>query len=129
MTENLKKFLEEASSDEALIEKFTKAETPEAIIALAAEKGFTLTADDLKPEEASGGEVSDEELATVAGGKACFCAAGGGGESGSNDHTCWCVLGGSGSGYHRHNCGYYGLKDGEENRCFCLGYGSGDSYD
>ena len=36
-------------------------------------------------------------------------------------------LGGSGSGYYRHNCGYYGTSDGEENRCVCLGYGQGDS--
>lgn len=126
MTDNLKKFLEAVSQDKKLTDQFTKAETPEAVIALAAEKGFALNLEDIKPEERSG-EVSDEELDAVAGVKTCVCVAGGGGESGGDDYTCWCVLGGSGSGYYRHNCGYYGTSDGEENRCVCLGYGQGDS--
>lgn len=46
MTENMKNFLEEVSKDEALFAKLKGAETAEAVISLAAEKGFTLTAED-----------------------------------------------------------------------------------
>ena len=95
MTDNTKRFLEAASQDKVFIEKLNKAETPEAVIALAAEKGFTLTEEDLKPEPASG-EVSDDELDAVVGGKTCVCVAGGGGEAGTRDETCACVLGGAG---------------------------------
>ena len=126
MTDNLQKFLEAASGDREFMDKVSKAETAEAVIALAKEKGFALTAADLTVE-AKQGEVSDDELEAVAGGKVCVCVAGGGGEAGNNDHTCWCVLVGEGSGYFHHNCGYYGTKDGNENRCFCLGGGHGDS--
>ena len=129
MTENARKFLEESSKDKEFIEKLTKAETPEAVIALAAEKGFTLTEKDFEAPRAQNGGVSDEELDGVAGGKACVCVAGGGGTAGTDDYTCWCVIGGSGSGYYRHNCGYYGTSDGVENRCFCLAGGHGTSCD
>ena len=54
MTDNLKKFLEAVSQDKELTDQFTKAETPEAVIALAAEKGFALNLEDIKPEERSG---------------------------------------------------------------------------
>ena len=97
MTENMKKFLEEASKDQSFIEKMNKAEPPEAVIALAAEKGFALTAEDLKPE-APTGELSEDELDAVAGGKKCYCAVGGGGEAGNNDLVCACPLVGIGSG-------------------------------
>ena len=36
MTDNMKQFLEEASKDREYLEKVNKAETPEAVIALAA---------------------------------------------------------------------------------------------
>ena len=79
MTDNLKTFLEAVSQDREFTKRLTKAETPEAVIALAAEKGFTLTQEDLKQEPASGG-ISDDELEAVAGGKTCGCFFGGGGE-------------------------------------------------
>ena len=97
MTENMKKFLEEASKDQSFIEKMNKAETPEAVIALAAEKGFALTAEDLKPE-APTGELSEDELDAVAGGKKCYCAIGGGGKAGGNDKVCACPAVGIGTG-------------------------------
>ena len=78
MTDNMKKFLEAVSQNKECIEKLKKAETPEAVIALAAEKGFTLTQEDLKRESATG-EISDGELEAVAGGKTCACFFGGGG--------------------------------------------------
>ena len=67
MTENMKRFVEAAEKDAALAEAMGKVEKPEDLIALAAEKGVTLTAEDIKPEEATG-ELSDEELEDVAGG-------------------------------------------------------------
>ena len=79
MTDNMKKFLEAVSQNKECIEKLKKAETPEAVIALAAENGFTLTQEDLKQEPASG-KISDDELEAVAGGKTCSCFFGGGGE-------------------------------------------------
>ena len=69
MTENMKRFLEEAEKDAAFAEKLEAAESPEALLALAAEKGFTLTAEDLAAEETAG-ELSDDELDDVAGGAA-----------------------------------------------------------
>ena len=66
MTENMKKFLEAVSQEKEFTEKLTKAETVEAVIALAKEKGFTLTAEDLKPQA---GELNDDELDAVAGGE------------------------------------------------------------
>ena len=66
MSENVKRFLEAVSQDREFLEKINEAATTEAVIALAAEKGFTLTAEDLKP--AATGELSDDELDGVAGG-------------------------------------------------------------
>ena len=68
MTENMKKFLEEISGDKEFLDRVEAAETPQAMIALAAEKGFALTEEDLAAEEAAG-ELSDDELDEVAGGR------------------------------------------------------------
>ena len=67
MTDNLKSFLEAVSEDKEFIEKLTRAESPEAVTALANEKGFALTPEDLT-QETSTGELSDDELDDVAGG-------------------------------------------------------------
>ena len=80
MTENLSKFLEAVSDDEELKEKLAEAKDKETVIALAAEKGFTLTEDDLKADKPSGSRIlSDDELEAVAGGVAgrCTCENGG----------------------------------------------------
>ena len=114
MTENMKSFLEEISGDREFIEKLTKAETTEALIALAAEKGFALTAEDL---EAQDGELNEDELAAVAGGKDCFCAVGGGGTGGDSDKTCACVVVGEGylnNGNMRCECYYFGGGSNQE---------------
>ena len=124
MTDNLKAFLEAVSQDKAFFEKLTKAKVPEAVIALATEKGFVLTTEDLTPEPASG-EVSDDELDAVAGGKTCVCVAGGGGEAGTRDETCACVLGGAGLYVDIHQ----GKVIAEHQRCFCVMGGGGHSYD
>ena len=67
MTDNMKRFLEAAELDSALAEAIEGTDEPEKLLALAAEKGFALTAEDLAPEE-SFGELDDEALDDVAGG-------------------------------------------------------------
>ena len=114
MTENAKRFLEEASRDTRFLEKLSMAETPETVIALAAEKGFALTEEDMKPEKPAVGALSDDELDAVAGGKDCFCFAGGGGTGSDGQKTCACVA--------------YGQGDMESGamRCLCPAIGSGN---
>ena len=111
MTENMKKFLELVSKDEALAAKVGTLDKDE-LIALAKELGVALTEADLTQPVR---ELEDEELDTVAGGGdvSCACAMGGGGTKDANDKTCACVL--AGVGYE---------KDGSE-RCLCgfAGYG------
>ena len=92
MTENFKKLLELASNDEALKTKINNASKDE-LIALAKENGIALTDADF---EAGNGEVSDDELDSVAGGKDCYCAMGGGGTASEGEKTCVCVAGGAG---------------------------------
>ena len=71
MTENMTKFLEAVSKDEALkseLEAFMKdgnVKDEQALIEFAVKKGFTLTEDDFKQEES---ELSEDELQAVAGG-------------------------------------------------------------
>ena len=67
MTDKMKEFLDLAEQDAALAERLAGAEGPEAVLALAKEKGFALTEADLAVQEA-GGELSDEALEDVAGG-------------------------------------------------------------
>ena len=109
MTEKGQKFLEAVSQDRAFIEKLSKAETPEAVIALAAEKGFALTAEDLKPDQPSG-ELSENELDAVAGGAVCICPVVG---AGSGTGLCACLAGGGGVDYKK------------DTRCVCIAYGHG----
>ncbi len=67
MTEKLKQFLETAEGDAALTAKLEATKTPQDFLALAAEKGFELTEEELSAMTA-GGELSDDELDDVAGG-------------------------------------------------------------
>ena len=108
MTENMQKFLELVSKDEALVAKIG-AMGKEELIALAKELGVELTDADLeKPQE-----LTDDELDTVAGGSdvSCACAMGGGGTKDTNDKTCACALAGVGydkGGRERCLCGFAG---------------------
>ena len=112
MTENMKKFLEAISRDDAFIERMNKTKTMDEVIALAAEKGFALTEEDLNMAPASG-ELTDDEMDAVAGGKACYCAMGGGGTGdGDNNETCACIVSGVGMAFNG-------------NRCFCAVGGVG----
>ena len=64
--EQLKAFLEKVKDDTSLQEKLKAAADSDAILAVAKDAGFSISADDLKnaPQE----ELSDEELESVAGG-------------------------------------------------------------
>ena len=110
MSENMKKFLEAVSKSEELTAK-VGAMGQDELIALATELGITLAdADFTQPS----GELQDDELEAVAGGKECYCAMGGGGEKGKGQKTCACVMVGSGH------------ESGGDQRCVCVagGYGS-----
>lgn len=112
MTENMKKFLERISQDEALCEKVGSA-GKEELLAMARELGVELTAGDLENKPA---ELDDDELDAVAGGNqiTCACALGGGGTKDKNDKACACVLTGAGftkKGRDRCVCGFAGYGE------------------
>lgn len=126
MTDNMRKFLEEASKDKEFTEKLNKAETLETIVALAAEKGFTLTEEDLKGNGASA-ELSATEMDAVAGGvggQTCVCVLGGGGLGGGDDDKCVCVFGGGGTGTE--HIGFVHIIGSV--RCFCAAGGGGEGF-
>ncbi len=110
MTENLRKFLEAVSKDEALSAK-VGAMGKDELLALAKALGIPLTEADLIPKA----ELDDDDLDTVASGGDinCVCAMGGGGTKDKNDKACACIL--AGAGYS---------KD-KRDRCVCgfAGYG------
>ena len=130
MTENLKKFLEAVSKDEALQAKVNALESNKetamaGVIALAKELGIELTeADFAQPD----GEISEDELETINGGgcptagtvnNSCYCAAAGGGGGKQKDKDIWgcaCVAYGQGG-------------DGKEDHttCMCVLYGHGEA--
>lgn len=63
--EQLKAFLEKVNGDTRLQEKLKAAADSDAVLVIAKEAGFTISADDLKKAQS---EVSDEELEGAAGG-------------------------------------------------------------
>ena len=64
--EQLKAFLEKVKGDTSLQEKLKAAADAEAVVVIAKEVGFSISADDLKNAQS---ELSDQELKGVAGGK------------------------------------------------------------
>ena len=68
--EQLKAFLEKVKGDTNLQEKLKAAADSDAVLAIAKDAGFSISADDLKNAQS---EISDEELEGVAGGKCDFC--------------------------------------------------------
>ena len=122
MTENMKKFLEAVSKDEALQAKVnvlaSEKETAMAgVIAIAKELGIELTeADFAQPN----GEISEDELEAVSGGMTvttqedCGCPLSGSGQTVTD--ICICVAGGAGGGT---------LDDGHVFGCACVAYGQG----
>ena len=63
--EQLKAFLGKVKADTSLQEKLKAAADSDAVLAIAKEAGFMISADDLKNAQS---EVSEEELEGVAGG-------------------------------------------------------------
>ena len=75
--EQLKAFLEKVKADTSLQEKLKAAADAEAVVAIAKEAGFSISADDLTTKAQSElSELSDQELEGVAGG--CNNCSGGG---------------------------------------------------
>jgi len=64
--EQLKAFLEKVKGDTNLREKLKAAVDSDAVLAIAKEAGFSISADDLKNEQS--GLISEEELEGAAGG-------------------------------------------------------------
>ena len=68
--EQLKAFLEKAKADTKLQEKLKAAADADAVLAIAKEAGFSISADDLTKAQS---ELSEEELEGVAGGECTNC--------------------------------------------------------
>ena len=66
--EQLKAFLEKVKGDTSLQEKLKAAADADAVVSIAKEAGFSISADDLKKAQS---ELSEEELEGVAGGTVC----------------------------------------------------------
>ena len=65
--EQLKAFLEKVEADTSLQEKLKAAADADAVVSIAKEAGFSISADDIKAQS----EISEEELEGVAGGGCC----------------------------------------------------------
>ena len=67
--DQLKAFLEAVKADAGLQEKLNAAADANAVVAIAKELGFMISADELQRAQAVGEELTDEELEGVAGGR------------------------------------------------------------
>ena len=124
MTENLKKFAEEASKNEELKEKLmnVKEGSWDQVILIAKEYGFELTEEDLKPENLQPEDdekISLDELDSAAGG----------GKDDGYDNTgkiCFCALGGGRNGTDGEPCGCFGYGENTGMRCIVGGNANQD---
>jgi len=66
--EQLNAFLEKVKSDTSLQEKLKAAASPDAVIEIAKEADFSITAEDIQSMQSATVELSDEELEGAAGG-------------------------------------------------------------
>ena len=71
--EQLKAFLEKVKGDTSLQEKLKAAPDSDAVVVIATQAGFTISADDLKKSQSG---IEDAELEAAAGGGACKRGAG-----------------------------------------------------
>ena len=70
--EQLKTFLEKVKADTSLQEKLKAAADSDAVLAIAKDAGFIISADDLRTlHQFAPSELSEEELEGVAGGDNC----------------------------------------------------------
>ena len=72
--EQLKAFLEKVKGDTTLQEKLKASADSDAVLTIAKEAGFSISADDLKNAQS---ELSEKELEGVAGGVLCVSEAAG----------------------------------------------------
>ena len=68
--EQLKSFLDKVKTDTSLQEKIKGAADADAVLAIAKEVGFAITAEDIQSMQSST-DLSDDELEAVAGGVGC----------------------------------------------------------
>ena len=66
--EQLKAFLEKLKADTSLQEKLNGAADADAVVEIAKEAGFAITAEDIQSMQSPTAELSDEELEIAAGG-------------------------------------------------------------
>ena len=72
--EQLNAFLEKVKSDAELQEKLKASADANAVVAIAKEAGFSITAEDFQSMQSATVELSDEELGNAAGGiRLCSC--------------------------------------------------------
>ena len=126
MTEKAKKLLEILSGDKEFLDKVTKAESIEAVLALTKEKGLDLTEDDIRETTNAAAAMDQDELTAVSGGKKCYCFTGGGGtpsDDKQGQNVCACVIYGAGDTDW--------IADGslKAARCSCPVYGEGEDWD
>ena len=78
--EQLKAFLEKVKSDTSLQEKLNGAADADAVVEIAKEAGFAITAEDIQSMQSATVELSDAELEGAAGGwrRTGICGGGGG---------------------------------------------------
>ena len=68
--EQLKAFLEKVKGDTSLQDKLKAAASPEAVVEIAKDEGFAITAEDIQSmQSATVMELSDEELEGASGGR------------------------------------------------------------
>jgi predicted ribosomally synthesized peptide with nif11-like leader len=67
--EQLKAFLEAVKADAGLQEKLNAEGDADAVVAIAKEVGFMISADELQRAQVVGEELTDEEVEGIAGGK------------------------------------------------------------
>ena len=67
--EQLKAFLEKVKADTSLQEKLKAAASPDAVVEIAKEAGFAITAEDIQSMQSQSRELSDEQLEGAAGGR------------------------------------------------------------
>ena len=122
MEDKMKRFLEEMSKNKEMVKKVEiinekhsdTEENASALAELANEMGITITKEELLnvTSQYDSGEMSDEELEQVSGGKMvdhyypranvynmvcdCLCVFAGGGTSDDNQKSCGCMIGGGG---------------------------------
>ena len=66
--EQVKAFQEKVKADTSLQEKLQAATTPEAVIEIARDAGFAITAEDIQSMQSATVELSDAELEDAPGG-------------------------------------------------------------